>query len=327
MTAADAYLPGNLQVAALAALLLLATAPAVIAIQRIRAIPVARVAAWALVITATLGMERLCAAQPAGFRMLAIIGTLLWSMKAVVLVEAAAVGERRPTSGRLVGFITAWPGMQPRPFAGAGEGARKGANRLIALGVRRAVAGLFLVALARLVWAVTGSHIVATVMLLPGLSLILHFGIFNLAAGGWRHLGVNAYQLFRAPLKSRSLTEFWGRRWNLAFTEMTALAVYRPLAVRYGPRHALLASFVCSGVLHELAISVPVQAGYGLPLLYFALHGGLMLIERALAASGRPLEGWHGRAWTLAWLVAPLPILFHLPFLQGVVWPIIGIGG
>ena len=44
MTAADAYLPGNLQVAALAALLLLATAPAVIAIQRIRAIPVARVA-------------------------------------------------------------------------------------------------------------------------------------------------------------------------------------------------------------------------------------------------------------------------------------------
>jgi alginate O-acetyltransferase complex protein AlgI len=34
---------------------------------------------------------------------------------------------------------------------------------------------------------------------------------------------------------------------------------------------------------------------------------------------------WVGRAWTLAWLVLPLPILFHRPFLGGVLWPPIGI--
>ena len=27
---------------------------------------------------------------------------------------------------------------------------------------------------------------------------------------------------------------------------------------------------------------------------------------------------------TLAWLLVPLPILFHRPFLAGVVWPLIG---
>lgn len=62
-----------------------------------------------------------------------------------------------------------------------------------------------------------------------------------------------------------------------------------------------------------------------LPLLYFALHGGLMLIERALARRGRPLGGRLGRVWTLGWLALPLPILFHPPFLRGIVWPLIGI--
>ena len=31
------------------------------------------------------------------------------------------------------------------------------------------------------------------------------------------------------------------------------------------------------------------------------------------------------RAWTLFWLVAPLPLLFHPPFLRGIVWPLVGL--
>jgi hypothetical protein len=68
-----------------------------------------------------------------------------------------------------------------------------------------------------------------------------------------------------------------------------------------------------------------VRAGYGLPMVYFALHAGLVAIERALARSGRPLAGWPGRAWTVACLVIPLPLLFHRPFLSGVLWPLVGI--
>jgi len=73
-----------------------------------------------------------------------------------------------------------------------------------------------------------------------------------------------------------------------------------------------------------MALSVPVRAGLGLPLLYFLLQGGLVLVERALAARGRPLGGATGRAWTVFWLVLPLPLLFHRPFLAGVAWPLIG---
>lgn len=60
-----------------------------------------------------------------------------------------------------------------------------------------------------------------------------------------------------------------------------------------------MAGFALSGLLHEMAISVPVRAGFGLPLLYFLMHGALVL--------------------------APLPIHFHRPFLAGLIWPLIGI--
>ena len=103
---------------------------------------------------------------------------------------------------------------------------------------------------------------------------------------------------------------------------MTSIAVYRPLASRLGRGPALLAGFAMSGLLHEMAISLPVRAGFGLPLAYFLIQGGLVAGERALAARGRPVAGPLGRAWTLFWLVAPLPLLFHRPFLAGVAWPL-----
>ncbi len=105
------------------------------------------------------------------------------------------------------------------------------------------------------------------------------------------------------------------------------LALYQPLVRRAGRRPALVAAFLGSGLLHELAISLPVGAGYGMPLGYFILHGVLMIIESRLAHGGHPIDrsSWIGLAWTLAWLVIPLPILFHRPFLDGVIWPLIAI--
>ena len=109
---------------------------------------------------------------------------------------------------------------------------------------------------------------------------------------------------------------------------MTAVAVYRPLERTAGRGPATAAAFLFSGLLHELAISAPVRAGYGLPFLYFALHGGLVLLERRLEGTAWALSrwGWLGRVWTLGWLALPLPLVFHGPFLAGVVWPLIGMG-
>jgi alginate O-acetyltransferase complex protein AlgI len=169
--------------------------------------------------------------------------------------------------------------------------------------------------------------VLATVFALPGISLVLHFGLFNFAAGFWRLWRVPTYPLFPAPLRSRSLGEFWGKRWNLPFTEMIQRGVYRPLSTVIGRTNAALAGFLCSGLLHECAISHPVQRGYGLPLLYFGIHGALVLVERRTGLQAflhpRPVLA---RVWTLGWLVLPMPLLFHPSFLEGIVWPLVGVG-
>ena len=79
-------------------------------------------------------------------------------------------------------------------------------------------------------------------------------------------------------------------------------------------------------LLHELAISVPVLAGFALPLLYFTLYAVLLLVERALEKAGHPVTDWGrwSHVWVIGWLALPVPILFHGPFLRGVIWPLIG---
>jgi Membrane bound O-acyl transferase family len=296
-------------------------------VARVRPLGFARVCAWGLVLTGVVGSERLNAHEPAGFRMLAIIGALLYGMKAVVAVEVQTHGSRPLSIVRWLGFSALWPGMRPGPFARPAAASLPDAGQLFLGGAARLLAGLALVILARLAWVLTSSKLLATPPLLVGLSLIVHFGTFDILAAAWRWQGVDCQRLFRSPLRSTSLREFWGRRWNLAFSEMTAIAIYQPL-VRVAARGpALVASFVGSGVLHELAISVPVRTGFGLPMAYFMLHALLMTVEARLAKASRPIDRipWIGRAWTLTWLLAPLPILFHRPFLAGVVWPLIGL--
>jgi alginate O-acetyltransferase complex protein AlgI len=259
--------------------------------------------------------------------MLAIIGALLYGMKAVVSVEVQTQGARPLSIGRWLGFAALWPGMRPGPFTHRAAASLPEIRQLFLGGFARLLMGLALVVLARLAWVLTSSRLLATPPLLVGLSLIVHFGAFDILAAAWRWQGVDCQRLFRSPLRSTNLREFWGRRWNVAFSEMTAIAIYQPLVRVAGRGPALAASFLGSGLLHELAISGPVRAGYGLPMAYFMLQGILMTLEDRLAKAKRPIERvhWVGRVWTLTWLLGPLPILFHRPFLAGVVWPLIGL--
>ena len=322
----ESYVPASPSVVAalVGALLLILLAGGALALRA--PLGVARAAAWALLVGGIAAVERWTAGEPPGVRMLALIAFALLALKVVVVAEERAAGMEGLTFAGWLRFAAGWLGMQPRLFARPRRGSLPGTGSLVARGAAHLATGAFLILAARLAWTTTHSRLLATLLLLPGLSLVVHFGMCSLLAGAWRARGVPCETLFRAPLRSESLGEFWGRRWNLAFSEMTAIAVYRPLSPRGGRGAALLASFLVSGLLHEMAISLPVRAGFGLPLLYFAIHGALVLVERALARAGRPIGGALGRVWTLGALALPLPLLFHRPFLEGIVWPLIGIG-
>jgi Membrane bound O-acyl transferase family len=324
----NAYLPHDRTITAIVLSILAAEVLFGFAIGRLPS-RLGRALAWAMTIVAAVAVERLTTAEPAGLRMVSLILAVLYGMKAVVVVESGT----RLSPWQWLGFVLLWFGMRPAPFAKAGRPALIGWRELLAKGLIRFALGIPLVLLARAIWmqrASIGSdetsRWLATIPMLVGLSLLLHFGLFNILAGLWRVLGVDCLPLFRAPLLSTSLNEFWSQRWNLGFSEMTALAIYRPFSSLLGRKPALAAAFMVSGLLHELAISVPVYAGYGLPMTYFLLHGLLVLFEHALERGGLPINRhpWAGRLWVWLWLALPLPILFHRPFLAGIIWPLIG---
>lgn len=268
-----------------------------------------RLTIWTLAVLAIATVDRLTFQLPPAARMLALIGVLFLSMKAIVLNEET---KEAPSGVRLAAFVFGWFGMRPGVFVRrAGKPLAHGRD-LIIHGARFLTAGLLTIAAARfLPRPLTG------MALLIGCSLTLHFGVLGIVAGAWRLAGFDCRALFREPWRASTLAEFWGRRWNIAFSEMISIAVVRTLTPSIGPRWARLAGFAASGLLHEVAITLPVGAGYGLPTLYFLLQG--VLVDAELA---RPRLA-H-RALTLAGVILPAALVFTPAFVDAIVMPLAG---
>jgi alginate O-acetyltransferase complex protein AlgI len=279
-----------------------------------------RAVAWAAVAAAVAGGAVLTGGEPDGNRMLMLCAALFLGMKLVVTAEGRLSG--RPVPGVLgwTAFAFLWPGMRPWAFARAPGARARDGNGSVAAGLRSLGAGAASILVARWIGVEGAARLVSVPLALVGLGFLFHFGLFRVLAAFWRSRGAAVTPLFDRPLASRSPSEFWSRRWNLAFSEMLQVALRRPLRPALGPTAATGAAFLLSGLLHEAAISLPVRGGYGLPLLYFAIQAALVLAE------GRLLRGRSAairRAGTLAGVVLPLPLVFHGPFLTGCVVPLL----
>jgi alginate O-acetyltransferase complex protein AlgI len=222
--------------------------------------------------------------------------------------------------------------MRPQIFASLGKKPVEGAIRLILYGISRLCLGVLLFLAAK---QMQHLHlhpqilfVCLTILLLVSYSLILHFGILSISAGVWRLLGVKTYLLFKSPLQSTSLSEFWSKRWNIAFSEMISIAIYRPLKNNVGPAGIVILSFIFSGLLHESAISLPVEQGFGLPLLYFAIQAAAILLENIFKKKNLSFLNniVLARLWVYTWVILPAPLLFHIYFIKGVVLPLAGLG-
>ena len=152
-----------------------------------------------------------------------------------------------------------------------------------------------------------------------GLIFILHFGGFHLIALLLRSRGYQVTPIMRAPLFATSVSDFWGKRWNMAFRDLAHSQVFSKYSRRFGGGFAIVATFLFSGLLHEAVISLPVRAGFGGPTFYFLLQGVAMLLER---------KGFRSRFFALAVTLLPAPLLFHPAFLNGVIVPFLhALGG
>ncbi|MGH9723314.1 MAG: wax synthase family protein [Bryobacteraceae bacterium] len=241
----------------------------------------------------------------------------MWTLAASLFVALKWTSWRRaaiPAAGwRAWGFLLAWPGMDARRFMLRRAPRPRVTEWIAAAG--KTLLGVFLIwrALPAIpfAWPLAAGW---TGMI--GLVFVLHFGVFHLAALAWQSMGVAAEPLMRAPLLATSLADFWGRRWNLAFRALAHDLVFRPLA-RFGAPIATMTAFAASGLVHDVVLSIPARGGYGRPTLYFVLQGFAVLLSRRFGLD----RGLGGRVFALTLVILPAPLLFHEPFVTGVILP------
>ncbi len=228
---------------------------------------------------------------------------------------------------RQAGYLLAWPGMDADRFLSSRSRSEKpsSAEWLLAL-CKLGIGGALVWGAAR--WIVERSELFAGWVGMVGIIFILHFGLFHVLSCVWRSGGVNAVPIMNWPIASQSLTEFWGRRWNLAFRDLTHRFLFQPLLRRLGPTGSLMVGFLVSGLIHDLVISVPAHGGWGLPTLYFTLQGIAILIERSCWGRGIGLgSGLVGRLFGVAIIAGPCPLLFHPAFVRRVIVPFLHVLG
>jgi D-alanyl-lipoteichoic acid acyltransferase DltB (MBOAT superfamily) len=223
-------------------------------------------------------------------------------------------------------YLFGWPGMDAATFLQA-SAERPPHQADWVRGLRNLAIGLLLFfGVARFI-APHWPYLAAWIGM-AGVALTLHFGLLHVLSCVWRRLGMDARPLMNTPIISTSLGEFWGRRWNTAFRDLTHRFLFRPLTRRLGVRAGIAGGFVFSGLMHELVISVPAGGGYGGPTLFFAAQGIGILVERSRVGrqSGltRPGRGW---LFTMLMLVLPAPVLFHSAFVQRIVIPFMHASG
>ena len=253
---------------------------------------------------------------------------LMWSLAGAIYIGCKWLTWRRTPRcnaplWKHLGYLLAWPGLDAATFLRAA----------MPLELRRCSFGEWLFAVGKTLLGM------ATLFVLPslvpshypvlvgwigmvGIVMTLHFGLFHVLSCLWRSAGVNARPLMNEPLASTGISEFWGRRWNTAFRDITNRFLFRPLTARYGATIALFASFLASGLIHDLVISVPARAGYGGPTLFFVVQSLAIFASRSKLGRSLGLEtGVQGRLFTAIVLLAPLTFLFHRAFVLDIMVP------
>ena len=86
----------------------------------------------------------------------------------------------------------------------------------------------------------------------------------------------------------------------------------------------MLAVFFVSGIIHDVVISIPAGAGYGLPTLYFLLQAAGLSVQRSRVFRRMGFaDGPIGWLTTAVVVLTPVRLLFLDAFLERVMLPLV----
>ncbi len=148
---------------------------------------------------------------------------------------AATPAARSVATWRQAGYLLAWPGLDAKTFLRPSRLSRP--ERPLPGEWIHAV-GMALIGFA-VFWGVSRAvppnlEVLRGWVGMVGIILMLHFGAFHLLSCVWRSIGIEAHPLMNSPLASVSVSEFWGRRWNTAFRDLTHRFLFLPLTRKIG---------------------------------------------------------------------------------------------
>jgi alginate O-acetyltransferase complex protein AlgI len=256
---------------------------------------------------------------PAWLFMWTLSFAIFFALKWITWWEARNLGPH--SAARSLAYLAAWPGMDAETFLDPRQVPPAPKLREWLWASLKTGSGIVLL------WVVARRAPEQQALLrgwigLFGLVLLLHFGSFHLIALFWQACGVMAQPIMSKPILSKTLSEFWGKRWNLGFRQLAYTLIFRPLHRRIGAATAGLMVFLVSGLIHDLVISLPARAGYGLPTIYFLLQGLGVTLERSNLGKHLGLQkGFSAWIFLLVVTAAPAFWLFHPPFVLRVILP------
>jgi len=130
----------------------------------------------------------------------------------------------------------------------------------------------------------------------------------------YRAAGVVVPRQQLVPIASRSVQEFWGKRWNRAVGAWLRAHCFLPFARRGQVRTGLVAAFSASAVFHAYFTLVAVGWTMALAMtVFFLVQGAFVLVElRVGVARWRPALA---HAWTIVGVLGCSP-LFIEPILR-----------
>lgn len=123
------------------------------------------------------------------------------------------------------------------------------------------------------------------------------------------------FPIHHHPLSSPSLSEFWGRRWNLWVQDWIA-DMGKPF--RRSHKTKILASFLFSGLFHEMMVNLPHwllsgESYFGTMLAYFTIQGAGLYADKKVFRHRSPVLR---RFWCWLIVVLPAPLFVNVPLLR-----------
>lgn len=152
--------------------------------------------------------------------------------------------------------------------------------------------------------------------------LILGFAIFffteaigSLGQGLYSWRKENIFPIHHHPLSSPSVSEFWGRRWNLWVQDWIA-DMGRPFHRSH--KMKIFVSFLCSGLFHEAMVNLPHwllsgESYFGTMLAYFIIQGVALYLDKRIFRHG-PVMIRRVYCWLV--VILPAPLFIHVPLLR-----------